>query len=110
MLGNCTFEKQEKRAPKATYTFEYFKLLQTLNHIKIITISINENHERSTEKRELTCEEKEKIKNLLLSKTTVNFYDIRKELNLSNYSRFNLVTYKSSIDFSDESNKEIEKK
>ena len=109
MLGNCTFEKQEKRAPKATYTFEYFKLLQTLNHIKIITTSINENHERSTEKRELTCEEKEKIKNLLLSKTTVNFYDIRKELNLSNYSRFNLVTYKSSIDFSDESNKEIEK-
>lgn len=109
MLGNCTFEKDEKRATKATYTFEYFKLLQTLNHIKIITTSINENHERSIEKRELTCEEKEKIKNLLLSKTTVNFYDIRKELNLSNYSRFNLVTYKSSIDFSDESNKEIEK-
>lgn len=23
MLGNCTFEKGEKRAPKATYTFEY---------------------------------------------------------------------------------------
>lgn len=109
MLGNCTFEKEEKRAPKATYTFEYFKLLQTLNHIKIIDTIINENHERRTEKRELSSQEKDKIKNLLLTKSTVNFYDIRKELNLSNYSRFNLVTYKSSIDFSEDSNKEVEK-
>ena len=109
MLGNCTFEKEEKRAPKATYTFEYFKLLQTLNHIKIIDTKINENHEKQTDKRELTKEEKNKIKNLILTKSTVTFYDIRKELNLSNFSRFNLVTYKSTIDFSDESTKEVEK-
>lgn len=109
MLGNCTFEEEEKRAPKATYTFEYFKLLQTLNHIKIEEVSINEYHEKKMEKRELTKEEKDKIINLVLSKTTVNFADIRKELNLSNYSRFNLVTYKSSIDFSEEENKLVEK-
>ena len=109
MLGNCTFEKEEKRAPKATYTFEYFKLLQTLNHIKIVNTEIDENHERKTEKRELTNEEKNKIKNLLLTKSTVSFYDIRKELKLSNYSRFNLVTYKSTIDFSEDGNKQVEK-
>lgn len=109
MLGTCTFEKEEKRAPKATYTFEYFKLLQTLNHIKIEEIIINEAKEKRTEKRALTNEEKEKIVKLVLSKSTVNFADIRKELGLSNYLRFNLIAYKSSIDFSEESNKLVEK-
>ena len=28
MIGKCTFEKSEPRAVKASYTFEYFKLLQ----------------------------------------------------------------------------------
>ena len=109
MLGNCTFEKEEKRAPKATYTFEYFKLLQTLNHIKIEETTFSENKEKHTEKRRLTDKEKSDIVKLVLSKSTVNFADIRKILNLSNYSRFNLITYKSSIDFSEESNKEVEK-
>lgn len=109
MLGNCTFEKQEKRAPKATYTFEYFKLLQTLNHIKIERTIINENKEKTIEKIPLSIEEKEKIINLLLSKATVNFWDIRKELKLTNFERFNLITYKSTIDFSEESYKIVEK-
>lgn len=109
MLGNCTFEKGEKRAPKATYTFEYFKLLQTLNHIKIEKTIINENKEKIKEKRVLNKEEKDKIIGLILSKSIVSFNDIRKILNLSNYERFNLVTYKSSIDFSESSNKEVEK-
>ncbi len=108
MLGNCTFEKEEKRAPKATYTFEYFKLLQTLNHIKIEKTVIN-NNEKNIEKRALNNEEREKIIKFVLTKSTVNFTDIRKLLDLSNYERFNLVTYKSSIDFSEESNKLVEK-
>lgn len=109
MLGNCTFEKEEKRAPKATYTFEYFKLLQILNHIKIEKTIINECKEKKKEKRNLTESERRKVIELLLSKSTVNYDDIRKKLNLSNYERFNLITYKSSIDFSEESNKEVEK-
>lgn len=28
-VGACTFEPDEKRAAKATYTFEYFKLCRT---------------------------------------------------------------------------------
>lgn len=109
MLGNCTFEKEEKRAPKATYTFEYFKLLQTLNHIKIEETIITNNNEKKIEKRNLSKDEKNKIVKLILTKSTVNFDDIRKLLNLSNYERFNLITYKSSIDFSEESNKIVEK-
>ena len=109
MLGNCTFEKEEKRAPKATYTFEYFKLLQTLNHIKIEKIIINEDGTKQKEKRNLTQEEREEIKELIFSKATVNFSDIRKILNLSQFERFNLITYKSTIDFSEESHKSVEK-
>lgn len=84
-------------------------LLQTLNHIKIEKTIINENKEKIKEKRVLNKEEKDKIIGLILSKSIVSFNDIRKILNLSNYERFNLVTYKSSIDFSESSNKEVEK-
>jgi CRISPR-associated endonuclease Csn1 len=36
MLGTCTFEDPEPRAPKASYTAEYFRLLQTVNHLKTV--------------------------------------------------------------------------
>lgn len=109
MLGKCTFEKDEYRAPKASYTFEYFKLLQDLNHIKIETTDILERGERVKSTRTLSAEEKEKIKNLVLEKTNVTFNDIRKILNLTNYQRFNMVKYSSAIEFSDEINLKAEK-
>jgi CRISPR-associated endonuclease Csn1 len=34
-VGNCTFEKDELRASKGCYTFEYFRALNNINHIKI---------------------------------------------------------------------------
>lgn len=109
MLGKCTFENDEKRAPKATYTFEYFKFLQTLNHIKIDKIILKENGSRIKEKRPLTQEEREQIKELIFSKVTVTYADIRKILKLSEYERFNMFTYKDILNYTDETNKEIEK-
>lgn len=35
MIGQCTFEDGEKRAPKASYSFMRFNLLQKVNHIRI---------------------------------------------------------------------------
>ncbi|MCL2634917.1 MAG: type II CRISPR RNA-guided endonuclease Cas9 [Oscillospiraceae bacterium] len=35
MVGDCTFEKDEKRAAKASYSFELFDLLQKINHIRL---------------------------------------------------------------------------
>ena len=35
MVGRCTFEPDEPRAAKAAYSFEYFSLLQKLNHIRL---------------------------------------------------------------------------
>lgn len=109
MLGKCTFEKEEKRATKAAYTFEYFKFLQTLNHIKIEKNILKEDGSRIKEKISLTQEEREKIKELVFSKVTVTYSDIRKILKLSEYERFNMFTYKDMINYNDETNKEIEK-
>lgn len=36
MWGHCTFEQGELRAAKAAYSFEYFRLLDDVNHIRLI--------------------------------------------------------------------------
>ena len=36
MVGDCTFEKNEKRAPKASYSFEVFRLASDLSHLIFI--------------------------------------------------------------------------
>lgn len=109
MLGSCTFEKEEKRAAKATYTFEYFKLLQDLNHIKIEKIEIDDNGLRKKIKRELTEEEKQKIAKLVQDKATVTYDSVRKEIGLGTNERFNMLTYKNILVLSLETNKEVEK-
>jgi len=37
MVANCPFETEEKRASKSTYTYEYFRALQKLKNLRIIT-------------------------------------------------------------------------
>ena len=36
MIGKCTLEAGEPRAAKASYSFEYFTLLQNINHLRLI--------------------------------------------------------------------------
>ena len=36
MVGNCTFEENEKRAPRASYSFEIFRLASDLSHLVFI--------------------------------------------------------------------------
>ena len=36
MVGDCTFEKDEKRTPKASYSFEVFRLASDLSHLVFI--------------------------------------------------------------------------
>ena len=36
MVGKCTFEDGEKRAPKASYSFEVFRLASDLSHLVFI--------------------------------------------------------------------------
>ena len=41
MVGNCTFEPSEKRAPRASYSFELFRLASDLSHLVYITKGSN---------------------------------------------------------------------
>lgn len=83
--GLCTFEREEPRAFKACYTFEYFKLLQDLNHIRVLSPG------RSS--RTLTAAEREKLTALAMKSANLHYGQLRKELALGEEERFNTVRY-----------------
>lgn len=74
MLGQCTFYSEEKRAVKASYSFQYFTLLQNINNIKIGKLG---------ETRFLNDIEREKVNKAAHKTADLNYEKIRKELNLS---------------------------
>lgn len=90
LRGNCTFEKDELRAFKACYTFEYFKLLQDINHLRIIPEYRKGSDKRA---RSLTPEERKKIIDLCLKSPSIDFSKLRKELKLEDNELFNRVNY-----------------
>ena len=92
MLGKCTFEKNEPRAMKATYTFEYFKLLQDINHIKLEYVDEIDG-KRKNVSIPLNNEQRDIIINLAKKSDTISFSKIRKELNLEYDISFNMVRY-----------------
>ena len=51
MIGKCTFETNEYRAAKACYSFEYFNLLQKVNHLRLMlkgkTIALDEEQRKN---------------------------------------------------------------
>ncbi len=79
-VGFCTFEKTEHRAAKATYTFEYFKLLQDLNHMRIASAE--------TGPRPLNPEERELLKTAALQSASLSFAQLRKKLSLDDGAYF----------------------
>lgn len=96
MIGNCTLETDEKRAAKATFSFEYFNLLTKVNSIKIVS---------ADGKRFLSEGERQTVINLAFSKNSINYSSLRKALGLSEGERFN-ISYSQSEKTVDE----IEKK
>ena len=86
-VGICTFEKNppEQRAYKATYTFEYFKLLQDLNHIRIASAGASP--------RPLDAEEREILKSAALQSPSLSYGQIRKKLALREDEYFNNLYY-----------------
>lgn len=74
MVGQCTLLPDQPRAAKASYSFEYFRLLQQVNHIRI--------RSGGTE-RALTPEERQAVVQLQLSQKDVSYAAIRKLLGLS---------------------------
>ena len=84
MIGSCTLIPKEKRAPKASYSFQYFNLLQNVNNIYI---------NNSSEGRNLTDTEKKAVITLCFESPDVNYEKIRKLLQLPDDWFFNKVRY-----------------
>ena len=84
-VGACTFEPDEKRAAKATYTFEYFKLLQDLNRMRLTSMGMPP--------EPLDDEQREVLKSAALRSASLSYGQIRKKLNLDDDVFFNDLYY-----------------
>lgn len=84
-VGLCAFEKEQRRAAKATYTFEYFKLLQDLNHIRIASAG--------TLSRPLDAREREILKTAAFQSPSLTYGQMRKKLSLPEDCFFNNLFY-----------------
>jgi CRISPR-associated endonuclease Csn1 len=85
MIGKCTFEAAEYRAPKASYRAERFVWLGKLNNLKISF---------SGDTRPLTETERNQLINLPFSLAKLTFKQVRKVLGLPDHARFNLLSYR----------------
>ena len=86
MLRPCTLEPDEIRAPKASFSFEYFSLLSKINSVRI---------QSRSGKRVLTAHERMTIRELAFKQKELNFGSLRKALSLSENELFN-ISYASA--------------
>ena len=100
MIGRCTFEADEPRAARATYSFEYFSLLEAVNHIRLT---------EAGESVPLTKEQREKLIALAHRTADLSYAKIRKELGVPESQRFNMVSY-GKTDSADEAEKKTKLK
>jgi len=85
MLGICTFEPEERRAVKASYTFERFMLINKVNTLRI----------RKTGEgyRQLSMDEKRKIINEAYNTNEIKYSKLRNLLSLASDESFKGLTY-----------------
>ncbi len=79
-VGNCTFIENEKRAPKASFTFEYFSALSKINSLKIGDET-------------LTIEQKQQLIEIIKTQKELKFDKIRKLFAIPEEKLFNLCRY-----------------
>ena len=81
--GFCTFEKGERRAPKASFTFEFFNALSKINNLKV-------------DGKNLSLEQKQALYEIIKEKKELKFSDIRKKFGFEGTTIFNLCNYRLS--------------
>ena len=91
-IGKCEFEKEEDRAPKATYTFEYCRALERLNSLRIKSYSGT---------REPTEEQRQVIIEKIKKQEEIKFSALRKILDMTEEERFNLLNYSAGKGLND---------
>ena len=84
MLGKCTFEPTEYKAPKNSYSAEYFVWLTKLNNLRILENGAD---------RGLTAEERQLLINQPFEKAKFTYAQARKLLELSDLAIFKGVRY-----------------
>ena len=95
MIGLCTFEKKngEKRAPKSSYSFIKFNLLQKVNHLMVKSVN---------ESRVLTKDERDIIVALAWKSPNVTYQSIRRAIGLPYCFTFTDIYYKYETGLDDE--------
>lgn len=78
-VGNCTLIPTELRAARADYTAEYFKLLQDLNHMRLV--DNNGSHP-------LTQQQRDDLETAAFHTANLTYGQLRKKLGLSDEVRF----------------------
>ena len=89
MIGHCTFEPEELRAAKATWSFEYFQLLQKVNQIQLV---------KAGTKTFLTQDQRQAVVALVLKSASVTYAAIRKALDIAPEYTFNTVSYRDGVE------------
>lgn len=84
-VGFCTLEREEKRAPKAAYTAEYFNVLQKINHTRIIS--------EFGEYRGFKAEEKEVLLNEVHIRKALTYAQVKAKLKLNATDTFSTLNY-----------------
>ena len=95
-VGRCTLEPGEHRAAKATYTFEYFRLLQDLNNMSLAG--------KSMPRQPLDKDQREILKAEALRSASISYARIRKKLKLAGDVFF------TGLHYGDKSKEEAEKR
>ncbi len=84
MVGPCTFEPNELRAPINSYHYERFKLFEKINHLNIFTNSGT---------KYLDDSERQILHDLAYKNNKVTFKQVRAALKLSDDARFGGLKY-----------------
>jgi len=87
LIGFCTLEPSEKRAPKSAYTAELFVLWSRLNNCRVRTMGGAE--------RELAIDEKRCLQQKAHALKKMTYEQARKELELGDNDRFNISYLKT---------------
>lgn len=89
LVGKCTFETKELRAPKASFSAEKFVWLTKLNNLKISGIGVT---------RSLNKEEREQLMTLPYRQAKLTYKQVRKLLDLGDSEKIVGLDYRSDKD------------
>ena len=84
VVGDCTFEKDEKRAPKASYSFEVFRLTSDLSHLVFIPRDASKRQaKRENLEVRLSSEQINKVIDLAKNQKSLTYKKVRNTAGIS---------------------------